>query len=149
MKNTIKLIAPLLLVMIAILTGCYKDRRIVDLPATTTTGTTNNNNTNNNNNNNNNNNTGDVSFSKDILPIFTTCAHSGCHVTGGKKPDLTAANAYASLQSGNYINTADPANSELYLWMSGKKALTMPPDGADSKDNAKVLDWIKQGAKNN
>lgn len=94
--------------------------------------------------------TGDVSFSSDILPIFENdCATSGCHSTGGQKPDLTPANAYTSLINGNYINTSSPEDSELYLWMKGLKGLPMPPSGTDATNTAKVLAWIKQSAQNN
>src|SRR5215472_7914240 len=58
-----------------------------------------------------------VSFSKDILPIFSTnCALSGCHVPGGHVPDLTAANAYQSLTTGGYVTAGDPNNSVIMLW---------------------------------
>lgn len=91
-----------------------------------------------------------VSFANDILPIFNkSCNTSGCHITGGTKPDLTAANAYNSLKNGNYLNTATPASSELYLWMKGQKALPMPLSGPNAEYNALVLAWIQQGALNN
>ena len=92
----------------------------------------------------------EVSFSKDIIPIFNaSCNGSGCHNTGGTKPDLTAANAYNSLKNGNYFNTTTPESSELYKWMKGEKNLPMPLSGPNSEYNAKVLAWIKQGALNN
>ncbi|MBI5858220.1 MAG: hypothetical protein HZB42_11315 [Sphingobacteriales bacterium] len=91
-----------------------------------------------------------VTFSNDILPIFNnSCNTSGCHSAGGKAPDLTAANAYNSLTGGNYIKTDDPKNSELYLWMSGKKGSPMPLSGVNKDYNALILAWIKQGASNN
>lgn len=93
---------------------------------------------------------GEMSFSADIIPIFDKdCNTSGCHNTGGQKPDLTAANAYTSLINGNYINTSSPEESELYLWMKGLKGLPMPPSGTDATNTAKVLAWIKQSAQNN
>lgn len=94
--------------------------------------------------------TGDVSFSADILPIFDKdCNTSGCHNTGGQKPDLTSTNAYSALTNGGYLNTASPEESELYLWMKGLRAIPMPPSGAKPVDNAKVLAWIQQGALEN
>ncbi|MDP4261763.1 MAG: hypothetical protein Q8941_04470 [Bacteroidota bacterium] len=91
-----------------------------------------------------------VTFSNDIIPIFTkSCSLSGCHVTGGHVPDLSAANAYNSLKIGNYFNTADPVNSVIYLWLTGKKSTQMPPGGLNRDYNALVLAWIKQGANNN
>lgn len=93
-----------------------------------------------------------VSFSQDIQPIFkTSCNNVGCHNTGEKKPDLSQANAYASLISGNYTNVSQPENSELYLWLTGQRATAMPMGAAKNPDsiNELVLAWITQGAENN
>jgi len=92
-----------------------------------------------------------VSFSKDIQPILTkSCAVSGCH-SGSQVPNLSAATAYNALQNGNYINTSAPETSIVYLWLTGKKAVTMPAGSANnpSNINALMLAWVKQGAKNN
>ena len=94
--------------------------------------------------------TGEVSFSKDIVPLLNkSCNTSGCHNTGGIKPDLTAAKAYDALTIGNYISVSSPENSELYQWIRGKRGTPMPLSGPDATINAAVLAWIKQGAKNN
>jgi hypothetical protein len=91
-----------------------------------------------------------VSFGADIIPIFNaSCNTSGCHSTGGRRPDLSPSNAFTSLQNGNYVNTDAPENSEIYLWMTGKKTIPMPPSGINRDNNALVLAWIKQGAQNN
>ncbi len=93
-----------------------------------------------------------VSFSQDIQPIFkTSCNNVGCHNTGEKRPDLSAANAYASLSTGNYLNVAQPENSELYLWLTGQRATAMPMGATKNPDsiNELVLAWITQGAENN
>jgi len=91
-----------------------------------------------------------VSFSGDIVPIFSSsCSSSGCHNAGGKSPDLSAVNAYNSLTNGGYINSSNPENSELYLWMSGQRGMPMPVSGINKDYNAMVLAWIKQGAQNN
>lgn len=91
-----------------------------------------------------------VSFAVDIIPIFeASCSVSGCHVKGGKIPDLSTSNAYNSLTLGKYYNTEAPESSELYLWMTGKKSTPMPPNGINKDNNALVLAWIKQGAQNN
>ena len=92
-----------------------------------------------------------VSFSKDIQPILTkSCALSGCH-NGSIAPDLSAATAYSALEGGNFLNTATPESSVVYLWLTGKEAITMPAGAANnpSNINALMLAWIKQGAKNN
>lgn len=91
-----------------------------------------------------------VSFSTDIIPLFnSSCNTSGCHSTGGKAPDLSANNAFNSLSGGSYLNAGDPANSVLYLWMTGKKGIPMPTTGINKDYNALILAWIKQGAQNN
>ena len=92
---------------------------------------------------------GDISFLSNIIPIFNAdCNTSGCH-NGVIAPDLTPTNAYNALISGNYINTEVPEDSELYQWMAGNRSLSMPIDGPNSTYNVTVLEWIKQGAKNN
>jgi hypothetical protein len=91
-------------------------------------------------------NAGQVSFSADIIPIYASKCIA-CHKTGGQRPDLTAENAYASLNSSRYINKTTPAESLIY---------TRPnPSNPDSHmkyseaEAAKVLLWITQGAANN
>lgn len=85
-----------------------------------------------------------VSFSAEITPIFASKC-TGCHQPGGQAPDLTAANAYNSLNSSRYVNTSAPETSLIY---------TKPhPTGSHVKyteaEAAKVLTWITQGAQNN
>jgi hypothetical protein len=94
--------------------------------------------------------TGEVSFSTDIIAIFNKdCNTSGCHNTGGIKPDLSPTQAYLSLTNGNYVNSDNPEESSLYQWMKGNRASPMPLSGPDASHNAKVLAWIKQGVQNN
>lgn len=113
-----------------LITGCYKDKTVVFDTGEEITRS--------------------VSFSGDIIPIFnSSCNTSGCHSAGGKSPDLTTANAYTALTNGNFLNTADPASSELYNWMTGKRGTPMPVNGTNKDFNALVLAWIKQGAQNN
>jgi hypothetical protein len=95
--------------------------------------------------------TGTVYFTKTIVPILTkSCATTGCH-SGSVAPNLTAPVAYSSLIVGNYVNTAKPELSEVYLFLTGKRSPTMPLGSANnpSNINALMLAWIKQGAKNN
>ena len=94
--------------------------------------------------------TGTVLFAKDIVPILTkSCVGSGCH-SGSVAPNLTEASAFNTLVNGNFINTATPANSEVYLWLTGKRSVAMPVGSANNPSNlnALMLAWIKQGAKN-
>lgn len=95
--------------------------------------------------------TGIVSFSKTIVPIITkSCAGSGCH-NGSIAPNLSEATAYNAMVNGNYINKGAPAESEIYLWITGKRTPAMPLGSANNPSNlnALMLAWIKQGAKNN
>ena len=93
-----------------------------------------------------------VSLASDLIPIFAAnCSISGCHNSGGLKPDLTAAKVYNTLINGNYVDLGTPENSEIYLWLTGKRAATMPEGAANNPSNINnlILAWIKQGAKNN
>ncbi|RKD88435.1 c-type cytochrome [Mangrovibacterium diazotrophicum] len=88
-----------------------------------------------------------ISFSETIIPIFESKCTS-CHKVGGIKPvpDLTAANAYNSINSSTYINATTPENSLIYTKPS--------PDGSHSakytrQEAAFVLAWINQGAQDN
>ena len=93
-----------------------------------------------------------VSLATDLIPVFAaSCSISGCHNSGGLKPDLTADKAYNALISGNYVDLATPENSEIYLWLTGKRSTAMPVGAANNPSNINqlVLAWIKQGAKNN
>lgn len=110
--------------------GCYKDRTLISDTGTEITRP--------------------VSFASDIIPLFnSSCNTSGCHSTGGKAPDLSASNALTSLTVGDYLNTATPESSSIYLWMTGKKSTPMPISGINKDYNALILAWIKQGAQNN
>lgn len=121
----------ILIVQVILINGCTKTTTVIkdNSPAITTT----------------------VSFSKDIVPILSkSCAVSGCH-SGTVAPNLSEANAYSTLSAGNFINTASPNSSEVYLWLTGKRAVAMPAGSANnpSNINALMLAWITQGAKNN
>lgn len=91
-----------------------------------------------------------VYFSTDIIPIFNaSCNNSACHDADGPPPNLVATEAYNALIDGGYIDLVTPADSELYQWMKGNRSIPMPTSGPNSSYNAKVLNWIKQGALNN
>jgi hypothetical protein len=117
--------------MVLVFSGCYKTTTLLVNPGASITT--------------------EMSYSKDITPMFDkSCAIPGCHVSGGKAPDLTAAISYKSLSAGGYLKAGDPDNSTLYQWLSGKKSPVMPlGSGPNQEINAKVYAWIKQGAKNN
>lgn len=86
-----------------------------------------------------------ISFSQQILPIFSEKNCTACH-DGSPAPDLTEANAYSSINTASYINTTTPEESSLY---------TEPhPDGGhpvkySAAQAALILAWIEQGAQNN
>jgi hypothetical protein len=93
-----------------------------------------------------------VSLGDDLIPLFAkNCSMSGCHNSGGIKPDLTADKVYNSLINGKYVDIDTPEKSELYLWLTGKRAAAMPVGAANNPSNINqlVLAWIKQGAKSN
>lgn len=117
----------LIIIVSGMLTSCYYDEMIkIDKPVEV----------------------GEVSFENDIVPIFNaSCNTSGCH-NGSVAPNLLPANAYSALTNGDYVNTSNPEDSELYQWMKGNRGLPMPLSGSDATYNAKVLAWIKQGALN-
>lgn len=125
------LLAPFLLVVSLLPSGCtYNDGLLEITPPIDTTV--------------------QISFADDILPVFSDkCASPTCHGAGGISPELTPAKAYSELFAGGFIDTLAPAQSELYKWMTGQYALSMPLSGPDPDLNVKVLTWITQGAKDN
>ena len=130
-KKKIAILSGIFAIVMLAISGCYKTTTYVENPGASITQT--------------------MSFANDITPIFTnSCALSGCHVSGGKAPDLTAANSYKSLTDGSYFKAYDPDNSTIMLWLTGKKSPVMPlGKGPDAEINAKIYAWINQGAKNN
>ncbi len=131
LKNKIAILSGLIILLMFTISGCYKTVTVVENAGASITT--------------------EMSYSKDIIPIFNkSCATSGCHAPGAKAPDLSAANSYKSLTVGNYYKVGDPDNSLLILWLNGKKSPVMPIGaGPDSKINDPIYAWIKQGAKNN
>jgi hypothetical protein len=84
----------------------------------------------------------EVSFSSDIIPIFTSnCIQ--CH-DGGTDPDLRASNAYNAIVNNGYINIDEPADSELYKILFRGSHSTR----ATSTEKQLILEWITRGAKN-
>jgi hypothetical protein len=122
-------------------TGCEKDYNYVAPAKTGSTG-----------NGGGNGGATTVSFANDLQPIFNgKCNMSGCHSSGANAPDLSAGAAYAGAVS--FVNTANPANSELYIRITlpaGSEGF-MPEGSAPLSDDqkAKILTWITEGAQNN
>jgi hypothetical protein len=88
------------------------------------------------------------SFQTDIQPLFTSkCI--GCHGTGKNKPTLDAGNAYNSLTGGVpklYISVSSPESSVLYHQITKGNGHTSILTDLQKQI---ILEWIKQGAKNN
>ncbi len=92
--------------------------------------------------------TGGVSFASNVAPIFSTgdkCIT--CHKPGGQSPDFTAANAYASIVP-NLVNTGSPDQSLIYTF-PGPTTGTHTWKKLSAGEAAIILQWIKEGAKNN
>jgi hypothetical protein len=90
--------------------------------------------------------TGPVSFSTQVLPIFSSDNCTDCH-NGSQSPNLTAASAYAQIVPA-LINTATPETSPIYSFPSPTSA-THSWKKYSTGDAAIVLAWIKDGAQNN
>lgn len=95
-----------------------------------------------------------VSFSKDIIPIFTaSCAlNSGCHsgsTNSGNNLDLDSAAAYNTIVSKTLVNTSNPTASLLYVEVNSGIMPKAPYSLLTTAQITLILNWIKQGAKNN
>jgi hypothetical protein len=127
MKRLI-LLASLLFIIGACITGCYKDVNL-PTPATDPNGPPQ-----------------QWSYKKDIAPLLNTnCALSGCHVAGAQKPDMETSVSYIDLVNGGYVNTLVPSQSIIYTMINGNMEEHMP----NAADRKKVYDWIRTGALDN
>ena len=91
----------------------------------------------------------DVSFTTQILPIFTSGENcTACHRTGMTAPDLTASNAYNSINNTKYLNKTTPAESVIYK-VPSPGSTTHSHKTYTANQAALLLTWIQQGAKNN
>jgi hypothetical protein len=89
-----------------------------------------------------------VSFSADIVPIFTNVNNcTACHGAGATSPELSAAKAYASIVP-NLINTSDAELSKIYQHPH-PSSTTHGFKKYTHAQAALVLAWITQGAENN
>ena len=92
--------------------------------------------------------TGDVSFATQVVPIFNTGSKcTSCHKPGGQSPDYTAANAYASIVPA-LVNLSAPDQSMIYTF-PGPTTATHSWKKLTAGEAAIILQWVKQGAKNN
>jgi len=87
-----------------------------------------------------------VSFSAELKPLFnSSCALTGCHVSGAHKPYMTADISYLQIVNGGYVNTIIPKESILYQKVYGEMKEYIP----SAVNRQKVYDWIRNGAPNN
>jgi len=95
-----------------------------------------------------------VSFSKDIIPIFTaSCViNSSCHLGANganQNIDLDSAAAYSTIVAKGLVSTSDPQSSLLYVEVNSDEMPKPPSAPLSARDQALILNWIKQGALNN
>lgn len=91
-----------------------------------------------------------VSFSSDIMPIFSSeCALPTCHISGAQAPDLSASNAYNELTGLGYVDTSNAEGSILYMRIIGTTDPMPPTENLSAEQIGYILAWIKQGAQNN
>ncbi|MFC2116493.1 hypothetical protein ACFLTU_08450 [Bacteroidota bacterium] len=83
-----------------------------------------------------------ISYSNTIQPIWDSKCVS-CH-GGSKAPDLRPNDSHGALTGGGYINTSDPAESDLMLKLYGSH-----DSRATQSEKTLILGWITQGAKDN
>jgi hypothetical protein len=87
-----------------------------------------------------------VSYNTDLKPLFnSSCALSGCHVSGAHKPYMAADVSYLQIVNGGFVNTLVPKESILYQKINGEMKEFIP----SASDRQKVYDWIRNGAPNN
>src|SRR5436189_1468742 len=87
-----------------------------------------------------------VSYNTDLKPLFnSSCAKSGCHVSGAHKPYMNSDVSYLQIVNGGFVNTIIPKESVLYQKINGE----MKEFISSQSDRQKVYDWIRTGALNN
>lgn len=90
----------------------------------------------------------EIKFATEIAPIFSNNnACTACHRTGATPPDLTAERAYNAIVPA-LVNTANPEQSSIY-WFTHPNSTTHSWKKYTLAEAALILEWIKQGAKNN
>ncbi len=89
-----------------------------------------------------------ISFVSQIEPIFSKNNNcTACHKTGATSPNLSAGNAFSAIVP-VLINTTDAEASKIYQYPH-PSTTTHSWKKYDLADAALLLEWIKQGAKNN
>ncbi len=89
-----------------------------------------------------------ISFATQIETIFNNGNNcTSCHKQGGISPNLSTGVAYASIVPA-LINYADTTASEIY-WHPHPTSTTHAWKKYTVAEATLILEWIKQGAKNN
>jgi hypothetical protein len=87
-----------------------------------------------------------VNYNAELSPLFnSSCALSGCHLSGGHHPYLNSEISYNELINGGFVNTVVPKQSILYIMINSDMKTYIP----SAEDRQKVYDWIRNGAPNN
>jgi hypothetical protein len=87
-----------------------------------------------------------ISFNDDIKPIFNKDCNAACHKAGAEKPDLSPANAFTALTTGNYVVAKEPENSVLYTKCLPGASMAKHISDAELY---LIYRWIYAGAENN
>jgi hypothetical protein len=87
----------------------------------------------------------DVSYTNDMQPFFEAKCTS-CHNGTGIPLDLTTPDSYNNLIDGEYIDTNNPADSELYTKIIPGGSMEQY---ATPTEREMTLAWITEGAKDN
>jgi hypothetical protein len=89
-----------------------------------------------------------ISFKNKIEPIFNNNNNCiSCH-SGSLAPDLRTGKAYVSINNATYLNLTTPESSKIYAHPS-PQSVTHQQKKYTAVEAATILEWIKQGAKNN
>lgn len=87
-----------------------------------------------------------VSYKADIAPMLESkCAKAGCHVAGAHKPYMALDVSFIQIVNNGFVNTIVPKQSILYNEINGGMKEYIP----SAADRQKVYDWIRTGAQNN
>ena len=118
----IKSLTIALMLFLAINTGCYYDQVYVAPEAPPE---------------------GEISYAADVQTIWDTKGCLDCHNTGGTSPVLTSDVSYNNLVPSK-VDLNNPEQSKVYTVLDG-----FMRGSVTAADEAVVLEWITQGAKNN
>ena len=92
-----------------------------------------------------------VYFEQSVLPILRSqCASPGCHDAASRK-DGYILDTYANVIKTGNIRVNSPSSTKIYSVLKASSGDRMPPppqSALSSTDQALILKWIQQGAKN-